>query len=304
MRPDVLLLVNRASGNGHGVDVVDPFRAGLREGLGSEPGLEVAWVDSHAAARDAVACRLRAGTPPAMIACGGGGGTLRAVAEASDDVPLLALRLGSGNLVAKATGVPIELAAAGRRGGAALAARSWRRVPVVEIRSVPTGRRHLALGMCGFGPWGSVPGDIGRWRHGAPRLRSALAGAMGLETLNHLEYFGAGLARVGACLARGSCPRVGVGRWCGRLAGLGVINAPVAGLPSVGLFEPRARLVLLSSRGSLHLNWLAPDGQLSIQFAGGALQEFFVDEDPEFSRGPLQLSLRPGPPFLICGGLS
>ena len=119
----VLLVINRSSATGHGNTTVDRLRSTLDEALNHETEIQVEVVDDHPQAREQTEAFLAISDAPALVIAGGGSGTLRAVIEGvcggseSDHLPgrervrIAALRMGSGNPVARqfgVTGVPEE----------------------------------------------------------------------------------------------------------------------------------------------------------------------------------------------------
>ncbi len=114
----VLLVVNRASATGHGKATVDRLRATLDEALGHKVEIRVEVVDDHSQAKEQTKTFLATSDAPALVIAGGGSGTLRAVIEGvcagsepghlpgRERVRIAALRMGSGNPVARQFGVP------------------------------------------------------------------------------------------------------------------------------------------------------------------------------------------------------
>jgi diacylglycerol kinase family enzyme len=261
--------------------------------------------------------------PSALVVVAGGGGTLRAAAEGAwravgrrsalpERLSLAALRLGSGNVVARALGAgpdPVEsldrLVAAHRAGRTA-------QVPLIRCRA--DGCEHLALAMAGFARWGLVPGDIARWRRAAGPVRGRLGRAVGIEHLNQVEYRAFFALRLAQALANPRCLRpmeLTAGGRTTRLRPLavGVVNLPVRGLPGVvppALTDPRFDLYVLPwpGAGRPRLAWtFRPGGEaVRLRMLDGEPAECFLDEDPERGRD-LVLDL-PGFIHFACGGTS
>jgi hypothetical protein len=270
-----LLILNRASGTG----AAPAGAASLREVLARRLPTTVSQVDDHPAAALAAEAFVRA-HPRALVVVAGGGGTLRAAAEGAwravgrssapaQRLSLAALRLGSGNVVARALGASRDPVESLERMAAAHAAGHTVAVPLIRCRDA--GREHLALAMAGFARWGLVPGDVARWRRAAGPVRRRLGRLTGIERLNQLEYrafFGLRLAQALAdprCLrpmeltAGGSAVRL-------RPLAVGVVNLPVRGLPGVtppALAEPCFDLYVLPwpGVGSPRLAWRFRPGQ-------------------------------------------
>jgi diacylglycerol kinase family enzyme len=316
----VHLLVNEASGTGHDASVVSGMRRILERAF---PHVTASVVSDHPGAA-AEARRLASDSgPPSTIFVGGGGGTLRGVIEGiaatsegnglpgSDRVRIAALRMGSGNLLAKQLGVPkdplrgmerlVEALRAERFTACCMGRYDFER----EGGSVET---RYAAGLAGFGQLGRVPGDLERWRKGFPRLRRRIAGLFGLERWNDVEYAVATLLRSArAAIAPRSVERVELRSGDGDvvvveelhlLAGV-VMNFPVPNLPFdpgtsldvetlTAYFVPfrgrtqAASLVLAPrahARSALRLEVL-PGRTLEIRLCDRERVEMFLDEDP------------------------
>ena len=111
-----LLIINRKAGTGQGDAVAEKLTSLFRQGLDQLSNVKIELVSNHASARICAAEFISACDAPALVVAGGGGGTLRATIEGifdtrvSEELPqhvrVAALRLGSGNVVAKQLGVP------------------------------------------------------------------------------------------------------------------------------------------------------------------------------------------------------
>src|SRR5207245_2969307 len=115
----ILLIVNRSSGTGCSPALVGALMEELRNVGGWPEELEVALVEDHPSARRAARSFLADSGRPAALIVAGGGGTLRAAVEGicdssagelpgSRQLRLGALRMGSGNVVARRLGVALE----------------------------------------------------------------------------------------------------------------------------------------------------------------------------------------------------
>jgi diacylglycerol kinase family enzyme len=204
---DILLLINRTAGTGHGLKSTDRLKEIATAALYAETILTVSVVDDHRKVLDATRNFLNQSRKPATIIVGGGGGTLNAVIQAicegntpghlpgSDVVSIATLRMGSGNMVAKHLGVPANpficlpyLLRSIQRGIS---------IPCcigryeLEKGNGKTDIRY-AMTLAGFGQFGRIPGDLERWHHRFPRFFKRVAGRLGIEHLTNFEY--------GACL--------------------------------------------------------------------------------------------------------
>jgi hypothetical protein len=297
MRPatTALLLLNRSAGTRQ----ADRAAAALAAAVARRLPARVVLVDDHPAAA-AEAERFVRRRPAALLVVAGGGGTLRAAVEGAwrglggrpappERLAVAALRLGSGNLVARALGAgPDPVESLDRLLDAHAAGRT---VPVPLIRARDGGRELIGLGMAGFGQWGRVPADIARWRGLAGPARRLLGRHAGIERLNGLEYracFARRLAQAVTSprsldsvelLAGGRSTRV-------RLLAAGALNLPVAGLPGPrppALTEPAFELRVLPWGGGVPLRTrLTPGGEpVRLRLLGARRAEWFLDEDPE-----------------------
>jgi diacylglycerol kinase family enzyme len=344
----VLLIVNRSAGIGHGDPVVGKLQAMLVKLLGEQATLQVEVVTTHPAVRTRAKEFLDASDVPGLILVGGGGGTLRAVIEGlceggeegrlpgRERVLIGALRMGSGNVVARQFGIPRDTEAGLR--GIIDNLRAGRTVPCCVMRC-ETGKRggltevHYAATLAGFGQLGRVPGDLVRWEHRLPAAHKVAATFFGVERLTNVEYALALLIRsASAALLGGSTAEKVEVRTSDRrevmrlLAGV-AMNFPFEAFP----FDPGVRaedealsLYLIPYSGGLStlLLVLAPRrllrGALKIHIEGQErveirlldrnTAEFFLDEDPMTFNGLLTLQVAgslafvPGPDYRFRAG--
>ncbi len=338
-----LLIVNRTSGTGHGRAVVEKLRETLAGSLGERAMARVEVVDDHLSARNCAAAFLAASEAPALVIAGGGSGTLRAVIEGlcdgsvegrlpgRDRVLAGALRMGSGNPLARQFGVPRDPEAGLR--GIVENLRAGRTAPCCVMRcevGTPGGRTetHDAATMAGFGQFGRTPGDLERWHRRVSGPRAIAARLCGMERVNNVEYILALLARAasGTWWGRSVAEVVDV-RARGRreklplLAGV-AMNFPVEELPvSPGTrVEEEALslyLVPFTGRSSALRLVLAPrhafrsamkmriegSERVEVRLLDRDVAEFFLDEDPVTFHGWLSLRIAgslifvPGPGY-------
>ncbi len=309
----VLLLMNRSAGTGHRTDVAAQLGNQLRKSDETIPDLAVEVVDDHPSARRAARSFLEASSRPSALIVAGGGGTLRAVVEgvcdsAQDALPgaqsvrIGALRMGSGNVVARRLGVardPVEGIA-----GLAASLRAGRTTSCSVIRCrVGTASggedvRH-AVTMCGLGQFGRTPGDLARWHHRFERPRRTLASLAGIERLNSLEYMiSAGGRMLGSMAYPPHCELVEVTlnerseRF--RLLAGAVMNFRVNGMPfdaGVDLEQAAVGVKLLPWGGRLRSWRLGLDDRLDVAVLDRRSIELFLDEDPEVAYGKLSLEV-------------
>jgi hypothetical protein len=344
----ILLIVNRSAGIGHGDAVVGRLRAMLVKLLGEQASLQVEVVADHPAARTRAKEFLDASNVPGLILVGGGGGTLRAVieglCEGSEDgrlpgrerVLIGALRMGSGNVVARQFGIPRDTEAGLL--GIIDNLRAGRTVPCCVMRC-ETGTRggltevHYAATLGGFGQLGRVPGDLVRWEHRLPAAHKVAAKFFGIERLTNVEYALALLIRsASAALLGGSTAekvevRMRDQRGIMRLLAGVAMNFPFEAFPvdpgvraedealSLHLIPYSGRLSTLLLvlaprrllRGALKTRIEGPE-RVEIRLLDRNSAEFFLDEDPMTFHGRLTLQVAgslafvPGPEYGFRAG--
>jgi Diacylglycerol kinase catalytic domain len=335
-----LLIVNRSAGTGHGQAIVDRLGAMLA-GLTDEMRVEV--VEDHPTARERANEFLWASGAPAVVVAGGGSGTLRAVIEGlcegseagelpgPERVRVGALRMGSGNPLARQFGVPRDPEAGLR--GMIENLRAGRTAPCCVLRCEVGGpdgapRVHYAATMGGFGQFGRTPGDLVRWHRLLQAPRAAVARLLGVERVNNVEYVLAVLLRSASCALSGvSAAEVVEVRAHGRkeimplLAGV-AMNFPFEELPvdpgvrvedeALSLYLvpftgrlSALRLVLTPRpviRNALQIE-LKGSERVEIRLVDRDAAEFFLDEDPMTFHGRLVLEVAgslafvPGPEY-------
>lgn len=319
--PDaVLLLMNRSSGTGHPGKLIVRIEAALRDGLGGEARILTETITDHPSARR-VAEEFAGAPGLRVLVAGGGGGTLRAAIEgvcasagtdsipASDRVRIAALRLGSGNVVAKQFGVPLDPIEAAKAIAANIRTGITAPCSIMRCRiGKPEGRTEVryAATMCGLGQFGRTSGDLVRWHRRLPGTRRFLARLFKIEKLNNFEYAASMTARaLWAALRPSACETVEIHLGSVReklrlLAGV-VMNFPIRMLPfdpGVGIGEPAlsfhyvaavsppASLRMLSRRrlaANLRSAKIGPGDTLEVRFLDREPVEFFLDEDPELA---------------------
>lgn len=304
-----LLVFNRSAGVGHGAAEAERLAAAIGSAAGDSPAIQTAVLDGHPAARAAARDFASRSPKPVLVIAAGGGGTLRAVVEGvadafpgrvpgADEVCIGALRMGSGNVIARRLGMDLDpLVAAAQIG------RGWvegRTKPCAVLRCTHGAAgggqavRH-AVTMAGLGEWGRVPGDIARWRvrHATGRRRAA--SRIGLERVNTVEYLGFGAVRMLAGTMRASrCEMVEVdgGRRFRLLAAV-ALNLPLPPLPDphVTMGDAAAGLVVVPRLGRPWRQRIEPGRPFKVRFLDRPSVEFFLDEDPETACGWLELEV-------------
>jgi Diacylglycerol kinase catalytic domain len=315
---------------------------------GEQATLQVEVVGDHTAARACANEFLAASDAPALILAGGGGGTLRAVIEGicegseagrlpgRERILIGALRMGSGNVVARQFGIPLDTEAG--LGGIVENLRAGRTVPCCVMRCEVGTREegpevHYAATLGGFGQLGRVPGDLARWERRLQGAHKVAARFFGIERLTNVKYALALLIRSAstALLGCSTAEKVEVltrdRREVMRLFAGVAMNFPVKMLP----IDPEVRaeeealslyLIPYSGRLSTLRLVLAPRpllrGALKIRIEGQErveirlldrdAAEFFLDEDPMTFYGWLTLQVAgslafvPGPEYRFRAG--
>lgn len=285
---------------------------------GSVGQLHVSVVSDHASAAERAREIVRGAAGPTALFVGGGGGTLRGVIEGiaaasgghlptPERLCIAPLRMGSGNLLARALGVPRDPLEACRLFVSALAERRVTRCAIGRYDFEREGgavETRYAAGLAGFGLLGRLSGDLERWHARFPRVRRWLGPLLGIERWNDMEYAIAAMLR--ACRAAvepRSLEEVEVGRDGERktlraLAGA-VLSFPVPALPfdaGTRVDEERLTLHLVPYRGRVQALSLVlaarrharsamrfeiePGRALELRLRDRDEVEVFLDEDP------------------------
>ena len=313
-----LLVLNRSAGTGHAAGDAERLVEALAAGHGGLLDVQVAMVDGHPAARSAAAAFCRRHPRESLVVAAGGGGTLRAAVEGVIDAApravdgkgprLGALRMGSGNVIARELGVPLDPIEGARRLGEGFA-RGWS-APCAVIRcthGTPAGTaavRH-AVTMCGLGAWGLVPGDIARWRERHAQRRRQAAEWIGLERVNAAEYVAFGASRIlAATVSAARCEMVELDGNRFRLLAAVALNLPLPPLPDPGvaLGDAAAGLTVVPRFGRPFRRRIEPGREAMLRLLDRESVEFFLDEDPETAHDWLKLEIAGRLPFVSGRG--
>ena len=185
-----VLIINRNAGAGQSEAIVEKLTSLFREGLDQLFEVKVELVSNHAAARACATEFISDSEASALVVAGGGGGTLRAVIEGicdsrdSADLPgsrrvrVAALRMGSGNVLAKQFGVPRDPVVA--LNGLLMNLKADRVVPCCVMRCETWTRSgspvvHHAVTLGGLGQFGRIPSDLERWHARLPFVHKTAA---------------------------------------------------------------------------------------------------------------------------------
>jgi hypothetical protein len=313
-----LVIINRTAGTGEGESIAEKLAALFKEGLRELSEVKAEMVSDHAAARACAAAFISESEAPALVVAGGGGGTLRAVIEAICDtsaerVRVGALRLGSGNVLAKQFGVPHDPLAG--LNGLLTNLKAGRTVPCCVMRcetwtSTGSSEVHHAVTLGGLGQFGRIPSDLARWHARFAGVHKSAARSLGVERLTNVEYVLAFVVRTLLCVLFPDRAEEVEIQSHGRfrlLSGL-VMNFPIPALP----FKPGVTvedealsvyLIPLSLPPHTHRIRIEKNKPLDIRFIGPGPVELFLDEDPVTTYKQLRLGVAgsitfvPGPNY-------
>ena len=333
-----LLIINCTAGTGQGEAIAENLTLLFKQGLEELRHVQVELVSDHPAARACAADFISASEAPALVVAGGGGGTLRAVIEGvcdcgvpgPDRVRIGALRMGSGNLIARQFGVPHDPLAG--LDGLLANLKAGRSVPCCVMRcetwtSAGKSEVHHAVTLGGLGQFGRIPSDLARWHARYPFIHTSIARAFGIEKLTNIEYALALFIRSISCvLFPDSAEAVEIQSQHETerfrlLSGI-VMNFPIKALPfkpSVTVEDEALEVYLIPLRGTFSplLQLVAPqrllphtrririekNQRLEIRLLDRDCVEFFLDEDPVTTHKRLSLEVAgsiafvPGPEY-------
>ena len=313
-----LLIINRSAGTGQRESIVEKLISLFKQGLDELSHASVQLVSDHAAARACAAQFISKSEAPALVIAGGGGGTLRAVIEGLCDsrtsgelpgpqrVRVGALRMGSGNVLAKQFAVPRDPVAALHALLKNL--KTGRTVPCCVMRcetwtSSGKSEIHHFVTLGGLGQFGRIPSDLARWHTRFPFIHKSIAGLFGIERLTNVEYALALSVRAISCVVSDCAEKIEI-QFQGQkeqlrlLSGI-VMNFPILALP----FKPEVTvkdeamsvyMIPLKGRCSPLQQIVAPQKlipyarciriaktqRLEIRFVDRDSVELFLDEDP------------------------
>src|ERR1051325_540667 len=311
-----LLIINRTAGTGQDEVRVAQLTSLFSRELAELTEVKVESVSNHSDARALAARFSSASEAPALIVAGGGGGTLRAVIEGicesrNSAVCVGALRMGSGNVLARQFGVPRDPNAglhgllknlhAGRTApDCVMRCETWTNEGKAEV--------HYAVTLGGFGQFGRIPADLARWHTRLPFVHKLGARTFGVEKFTNVEYVFAFLLR--SLTHRPEPVEIQFEDQRQRLRLLSgvVMNFPIAALPfkpGVTIEDEALAVHLLTLRGSRYFR-IDKDQRLELRYADHDRVEFFLDEDPVTTCGRLSLAVAgsvafvPGPDYLAA----
>ena len=312
-----LLIINRTAGTGQGESIAERLSLLFKQGLDGVSEVKVELVDEHAAARACAAGFITECEGQALVVAGGGGGTLRAVIEGICDssperVRVGALRMGSGNVLAKQFGVPSDPVTG--LNGLLTNLKAGRTVPCCVMRcetwtSSGDFKVHHAVTLGGLGQFGRIPSDLARWHARFPGIHKIAARSFGVEKFTNVEYVLAFVIRSLSCvLFPNRAELVAIQNDRFRLLSGIVMNFPIPALPfKPGVtVEDEALSVYLIPLGLLPRTRrirIDKNQSLDIRFVEPGPVELFLDEDPVTTYKQLRLGVAgaiafvPGPHY-------
>jgi diacylglycerol kinase family enzyme len=212
-----LFTVNRPAGAGHSPQEVQTLETTFHKQFHSFIPHRLCEVTAnHHEVRQVTQDFLRTFPGPWLLLSGGGSGTNRAQIQAvmenvvkgsirPDDIYLGALRLGSGNIIPKHLGLPLDplLAlskiAQGLHQADTLSCCLYR---CVSYEDHDRSQTYYGATLVGIGQFGHIPQDVAQWRQRHPRLMTQLLNHTPLETINSWQYIAFSLLRALHCLIR------------------------------------------------------------------------------------------------------
>ena len=204
----LLLAINTSAGTGHDLSLCSEMAQTLRERLGLGHTVDFDWADGHEAIRERSCEFARQHTSDAVIIAGGGGGTLRAVIEGVGDsvktgtlpgaeqLRIGALRMGSGNVIARQLGIARNPHEGVEELAAQLLTKTTTNCCVIGCDTGNHCSPLFGATLGGFGLFGRVPKCLEEHHANRPRFHRFSAGLLGIEHLTNVEY---GLCLAGLC---------------------------------------------------------------------------------------------------------
>ena len=327
---NILLAINTAAGTGNTLALGRNLAEILRKRLGHEHHIKLHRADGHKAIQNSAWAFARRHPKDAVIIAGGGGGTLRAVIEGvgiekpNQNLRLGALRMGSGNVIARQLGIaedPLE-------GVEDLAAQLLRKA-VVECcvigcdldQDITPASRMFGVTLGGFGLFGRVPQALEEYHADHPKLHRFTAKSVGIERLTNVEY---GLCLAGLCSRAAWNPQTlpeieakqGDHTESFRVLAGALMNFPLGALPfqpglkvedlalSLQLIPYHSRLQALSLvprakalAKEARIFRITDDTPATLRVVNGERMPFFIDEDP-LEAAQLTLRIAGSLPFI------
>ena len=327
----LLAIINSRAGVGYGPSFLDDLRRKVTDLFSRNFQVTFQCAGDHQKIEKITHDFLMADTSPAIILVGGGGGTLSAVingvctsytgSKLPDQSQILigALRMGSGNVLARHFGAPAD-----PFHGLELFAKALEKNSITPccigkyefIASEGDKCIRYAATLAGFGLFGKVPGMLSRFHSNHDRLYRLLVRFFGIEKMTSIEYAGSLLIQGIQCLFGIRNPDdvqlvIPGEQWeiSFKLIAGAVMNFPVKSLPfdvtaNVSDEEIQVFFLPLKIKGSIIQYLMRPStikrDLIKISLTSGcSLQifkheqspvEFFLDEDTFFFQKQLTVS--------------
>lgn len=307
---NVLLAINAAAGTGNTPALGRRLAGILRDRLGREHHVKLARAEGHEAIRGTARQFTLRHPENSVVIAGGGGGTLRAVIEGvgmkqPNHGPWLgALRMGSGNVIAKQLGIAMDPIKGVEELAGQLLRKAVTECCVIGCETDGTADPVYGATLGGFGLFGSVPSRLATYHTRHPRLHRFAAHTVGIERLTDLEY---GLCLAGLCSGAAwnpnTLPEIEVQQGdhteSFRVLAGALMNFPLKALPfqpELSVEDPALSLHLIPYRSRLQALSLVPRAKalakearilritantpVTLRVQGGKRMPFFIDEDP------------------------
>jgi len=198
----ILLVVNKSSGSGRSKSELKTIANSFKSRFETIPIRKFVIAQSHQEVTQITQGFLRRTPGPWLVISGGGSGTQRAMIQgimtavqkghaALNKITHSALRLGSGNIIARHSGISPHPALALHQIDIHLAARSFIYSPIYKCQIRYSNRvvSEFGLTMAGVGHFGEVPDAVSAWRMNNQTLMNGLLHIFPLEKINTWLFF-------------------------------------------------------------------------------------------------------------------
>jgi hypothetical protein len=325
----ILFIINTKAGTGYSSSDIAELIAFAALNLGRSYVLYVKETDNHKKVTEITEAFLSASYNRKIIIAGGGGGTLSAVITGiynksgrvqitGDSLRVAALRMGSGNVLAKKLGIHKNSYEGMRQIIDGIKNNVVKKVCVGRFDFTGSNlspRTVFGSTLMGFGEFGKVPGAISRFHKKHPVIHRCLAKLSGVEFLTTCEYVCLLVIRslfrlISTERIRSITISMKGQSFSKKIISGFVMNFPVKAIPvnpGIGLSDEALffyavpytkRLDLFTSitgkqKGRPVSFLVTKDQPVSIGF-GDAIRtpaEFFIDEDPFFAQGTITISV-------------
>jgi len=205
---NLLLAINSSAGTGHDLSLGEELVRILHKRLGLGHSINLIRAESHKEIKERSRTFTEQHPSDTVIIAGGGGGTLRAVIEGvgesaknrtlpnAEQLRIGALRMGSGNVIARQLGIARNPRDGVEELAAQLLAKTTANCCVIGCDTGDDSPPIYGATLGGFGLFGHVPKRLETYHAARPRLHRLSAGLLGIEHLTNLEY---GLCLSGLC---------------------------------------------------------------------------------------------------------